>query len=136
MARAKTAARKSATAKTAAAKPATAAVKEQTLQAQQPQAQKPEVQNVATVAKQDNTKPAANETGKPTTPATVEIDIEVWRKAFADSARADSNSANRVAVCADLFKPLASWEAMKEARRHAIYGYIHGRDGKRAAEDF
>ncbi|MGF6599813.1 hypothetical protein P3T23_004547 [Paraburkholderia sp. GAS448] len=102
--------------------------------AQQPDAQKPDVQSVATVEKQNNTKPAANDTGKTDRPAAV--NIEGFRKAFADSARADSNAENKVAVCADLFRPIRTWEELREAMRHAIYGYIHGRAGKQEAEKY
>ncbi|MFM0175594.1 hypothetical protein PQR33_40470 [Paraburkholderia sediminicola] len=62
------------------------------------------------------------------------LDIEKFRKAFADSAKADTNADNKTAVCADLFKPIRTWEELKQATRHATYGYIHGRAGKQEAE--
>ncbi|RQH02727.1 hypothetical protein [Paraburkholderia dinghuensis] len=104
--------------------------------------QKPQVQNVATVEAQ-SAKPAANESGKPKAPVTnvaireaFNVDIEAFRKAFADSARADTNADSKAAVCADLFVTIKTWDELKAARRHAIYGYIIGRAGKRSADEY
>ncbi|CAG9260915.1 hypothetical protein PUN4_360003 [Paraburkholderia unamae] len=102
--------------------------------------QKPEVQNVANVVTLTHTKPQANDSGKDA-PATVadvrhvfRTDVEAFREAFAECARADSNATGKAAVCADLFKPLTTADQVGMATRHAIYGYIHGRAGKDEAE--
>jgi hypothetical protein len=110
---------------------------------QKANAQKPDVKNVGAVVTLASVKPQANDSGKdaPAKIATVvtvreafNLDIEKFRKAFADSAKADINAESKTAVCADLFKPINTWEELKLAARHAIYGYIHGRAGKQEAE--
>lgn len=99
------------------------------------------VQAVGKVVTLSSVKTEANESGK-IAPATIKTDertasnfeFEPFRKAFADSAKADTNAENKTAICADLFKPLSTYEDVKAATRHAIYGYIHGRAGKQEAE--
>jgi hypothetical protein len=89
-------------------------------------AQKPEVKNVGALVTLASVKPQANESGKETPAKIATVEIEEFREAFADSAKADINAEGKTAVCADLFKPIRTWEELKLASRHAIYGYIHG----------
>ncbi|MGE8165206.1 hypothetical protein ACQKRQ_34285 [Paraburkholderia sp. NPDC080076] len=125
-------------AKATTAKAKNATVKSVTVE-QDVNAQTRVIQEVGKVVKLA-AKPQANESGKDS-PAKIadvreafHLDIEKFRKAFADSAKADTNTDSKTAVCADLFKPIRTWEELKQATRHAIYGYIHGRAGKQEAE--
>lgn len=106
---------------------------------QQPHVQWPTVENALKVRRQ-KAEAAANEQGDPDevdalSPA-VPVDVLAIRNAFADSVRADDDAGRKVAVCADLFRPLQTHEQVREATRHAVYGYILGRAGEQKAEQF
>lgn len=87
--------------------------------------QNAEVKNVGAVVTLEVVNNEAKESGKdaPATIADVReafaVDMEKFRKAFADTAKADANAENKTAVCVELFVLIKTWDELKAATRHA-----------------